>query len=82
LIYKYYKTTAIKKQIVVLIDDCDKPVTDALCTEYEENNKGILTGFYSPLKDSDDYIKPRSKKINFFSEKTYFQQKIIYFLSE
>lgn len=45
------------KQIVILIDEYDKPILDALYTEYEEHNRQELRNFYSPLKDSDKYIR-------------------------
>ena len=45
------------KQIVILIDEYDKPILDALYTEYEEKNRQELRSFYSPLKDYDKYIK-------------------------
>ena len=46
-----------KLPVVILIDEYDKPVLDALYTEHENNNREILRAFYSPLKDSDQYIK-------------------------
>lgn len=45
------------RQVVILIDEYDKPILDALFTEYEEQNRQELRSFYSPLKDSDKYIK-------------------------
>lgn len=45
------------KQAVILIDEYDKPILDALYTEYEEPNRQELRSFYSPLKDCDQYIK-------------------------
>lgn len=45
------------KQVVILIDEYDKPILDALYTEYEEHNRQELRNFYSPLKDSDKYIR-------------------------
>ncbi len=45
------------KQSVVLIDEYDKPILDALYTDFEEQNRQILRAFYSPLKDCDQYIK-------------------------
>lgn len=46
-----------KKQVVILIDEYDKPILDALYSEYEEQNKQVLRNFYSPLKDNDKYIR-------------------------
>lgn len=45
------------KQVVILIDEYDKPILDALYTEHEEKNRAILRSFYSNLKDNDAYIK-------------------------
>ena len=45
------------KKVVILIDEYDKPILDALYTEYEELNRQELRSFYSPLKDSDRYIR-------------------------
>ncbi len=50
----YEKTS---KQVVILIDEYDKPILDALYTEYEEQNRQELRSFYSPLKDCDQYIR-------------------------
>ncbi len=53
-------TTAYEKtgkQVVILIDEYDKPILDALYTEYEEQNRQELRAFYSPLKDCDKYIR-------------------------
>ena len=44
------------KRVVILIDEYDKPILDALYTEYEEQNRQELRNFYSPLKDLDKYI--------------------------
>ena len=45
------------KQVVILIDEYDKPILDALYTDFEGQNRQILRAFYSPLKDCDQYIK-------------------------
>ena len=45
------------KHVVILIDEYDKPILDALYTEYEEQNRQKLRVFYSPLKDCDQYIR-------------------------
>ena len=45
------------KQVVILIDEYDKPILDALYTEQEERNRSELQDFYSPLKGCDSYIK-------------------------
>jgi hypothetical protein len=43
--------------VVVLIDEYDKPILDALYTEFEQQNRQELRNFYSPLKDFDQYIR-------------------------
>lgn len=55
LITSIYEQTG--KQVVILIDEYDKPILDALYTEYEEQNRQELRSFYSPLKDLDKYIR-------------------------
>lgn len=55
LIKTAYEQTG--KQVVILIDEYDKPILDALYTEYEEQNRQCLRSFYSPLKDLDKYIR-------------------------
>ena len=45
------------RQVVILIDEYDKPILDALYTEYEEINRQELRSFYSPLKECDKYIR-------------------------
>ena len=55
LIETCYEQTG--KQVVILIDEYDKPILDAFYTEYEEQNRQELRNFYSPLKQSDKYIR-------------------------
>ena len=45
------------KQVVILIDEYDKPILDALYTEFEEQNRQELRNLYSPLKDLDRHIR-------------------------
>ncbi len=45
------------KQVVVLIDEYDKPILDAIYTEFEEKNRNILRDFYSPLKDNGESLR-------------------------
>lgn len=45
------------RQVVILIDEYDKPILDALYTELEDKNRKTLRGFYSPLKGCDEYIR-------------------------
>ena len=55
IIKSIYEKTG--KQVVILIDEYDKPILDALYTEDEESNRQELQNFYSPLKDLDKYIR-------------------------
>lgn len=55
IIEKAYKKT--HKQVIILIDEYDKPILDALYTDLEEKNRDTLRGLYSPLKDCDKYIR-------------------------
>ena len=55
IIHSAYEKTG--NQVVILIDEYDKPILDALYTEYEELNRQELRSFYSPLKDCDEYIR-------------------------
>lgn len=41
------------RRAVVLIDECDKPILDALDTPQEEENRNMLKGFYSTFKGAD-----------------------------
>ena len=45
------------KKVVILIDEYDKPILDALYTEYEEKNRTILRDFCVTLKACDEYIR-------------------------
>jgi len=55
IIKSAYEKTGL--QVVVLIDEYDKPILDAMYTPLEKNNHTVLRGFYSPLKDLDHYLK-------------------------
>ncbi len=49
-----------QKQVVILIDEYDKPIIDYLDQENihkARENRGILKTFYSVLKDADPYLK-------------------------
>lgn len=48
---------ATNKQFFFLIDEYDKPVLDAIYSDFENENRTILQDLYSPLKDYDAYIK-------------------------
>ncbi len=43
--------------VVVLIDEYDKPMLDAIGTELEETNRNILKGFYSTFKAADSHLR-------------------------
>lgn len=46
-------------QVVILIDEYDKPIIDFLGIDNSQSieNRGIMKSFYSILKDSDPYLK-------------------------
>ncbi len=49
-----------QKQVVILIDEYDKPIIDYLDQDQlpkARENRGILKSFYSILKDADPYLK-------------------------
>ena len=45
------------RRAVVLIDEYDKPLLDALDTPQEDENRSILKAFYSTFKSADDYTR-------------------------
>lgn len=45
------------KKAVVLIDEYDKPMLDALGTEQEEKNRNTLKGFYGTFKAADAHLR-------------------------
>jgi Protein of unknown function (DUF1703)./Predicted AAA-ATPase. len=63
------------QQVVVLIDEYDKPILDAIENiEVAKENREILKDFYSVLKDADPYLKlvfltgvSRFSKVSIFS---------------
>ena len=61
LMFRELIETISKKQgkVVVLIDEYDKPIIDYLGVNTEKalENQDILKGFYSILKDADDYLR-------------------------
>jgi hypothetical protein len=49
-----------QKQVVVLVDEYDKPIIDYLDEDQlpkARENRGVLKSFYSILKDADPYLK-------------------------
>ncbi len=56
-IEQLYKTTG--RQVVVLIDEYDKPLLSTMISnpEQEEKNRELYKGFFSVLKDMDGYLK-------------------------
>jgi len=73
LIQKLYRK--YNQQVVVLIDEYDKPILDAIENiEVAKENREILKDFYSVLKDADPYLKlvfltgvSRFSKVSIFS---------------
>jgi hypothetical protein len=61
LMFRELIETICKNQgkVVVLIDEYDKPIIDYLGEDTEKalENQSILKGFYSILKDADDYLR-------------------------
>lgn len=45
------------RRAVVLIDEYDKPILDALDTLQEDENRDILKAFYSTFKSADEYTR-------------------------
>lgn len=65
---------ATNEKVVVLIDEYDKPILDALYTDVEDVNRAMIRSFYSVLKGCDEYLKfifltgiTRVSHINIFS---------------
>jgi hypothetical protein len=73
LIQKLYEK--YNQKVVVLIDEYDKPILDAIENiEVAKENREILKDFYSVLKDADPYLKlvfltgvSRFSKVSIFS---------------
>lgn len=73
LISHIFKVTG--KRIVILIDEYDKPLLDTLAnTDLHDHTRKELSGFYSVLKENDEYIKfglitgiTKFGKVNIFS---------------
>lgn len=55
IIRRAYETSG--KPVVVLIDDYDKPVLDAMFSPEESHNREVLRNFYSALNGNDYYLK-------------------------
>ena len=65
---------AYNTQVVVLIDEYDKPILDAMYMPHEEQNRAELRAFYSVLKSNDENLKfifltgiTRVQHVNIFS---------------
>lgn len=54
IIKSAYEKTGL--QVVVLVDEYDKPILDAMYTNLESHNHSVLRDFYSPLKELDHYL--------------------------
>ncbi len=55
VIHRAYETSG--KPVVVLIDDYDKPILDAMFSPVENENREILRNFLSALNGNDYYLK-------------------------
>lgn len=62
------------QKVVVLIDEYDKPILDALYEPHKDRNHAELRAFYSVLKSCDEYLKfifltgiTRISQVNIFS---------------
>ena len=55
IIQRAYETSG--KPVVVLIDDYDKPILDAMFSPEESHNREVLRNFYSALNGNDYYLK-------------------------
>ena len=63
------------KQVVVLVDEYDKPLLEGGDTERIEHNKAVFKGFFSTLKSYDGYLKfvfltgvTKFSKVSIFSD--------------
>lgn len=65
------------KQVVVLVDEYDKPLLETMETNpaQEERNRELYKGFFSVLKDEDEYVKfvfftgvTKFSKVSIFSD--------------
>ena len=73
LIEKAYETTG--RQVVILVDEYDKPLLEGADAEMIEHNKAVFKGFFSTLKSYDGYIKfvfitgvTKFSKVSIFSD--------------
>ena len=73
LIKKAAETTG--KNVVVLVDEYDKPLLEGADAEMIEHNKAVFKGFFSTLKSYDRYIKfvfitgvTKFSKVSLFSD--------------
>ena len=73
LIKKAAETTG--KNVVVLVDEYDKPLLEGADTEMIEHNKAVFKGFFSTLKSYDHYLKfvfivgvTKFSKVSLFSD--------------
>ncbi|MCY4380791.1 MAG: AAA family ATPase, partial [Proteobacteria bacterium] len=57
-ILEHMYTINSQQKVVVLVDEYDKPILDALENqELSKKNRSTLRGFYGTLKESDDHIR-------------------------
>ena len=64
-----------EKQIVILVDEYDKPLLPPLTNEQIEKNRSLYKAFFSVLKDQDKYLKfafftgvTKFSKVSIFSD--------------
>ena len=55
ILARAYRQTG--RRAVVLVDEYDKPILDALDTPLEETNREVLKAFYSTFKGADEYLR-------------------------
>lgn len=56
LIVELYRSSG--RRVVVLVDEYDKPILDALKSpDVARSNRDLLRGFYSAIKDADEYVR-------------------------
>ncbi len=55
LLSQAYQQTG--RRAVVLVDEYDKPILDALDTPLEDANREVLKAFYSTFKGADEYLR-------------------------
>lgn len=64
-----------ERNVVVLVDEYDKPLLEVMNDDIEEHNKDVFKGFFSTLKSYDEYLKfvfltgvTKFSKVSIFSD--------------